>query len=112
MPNRPVLSDQSSVRTRAFRRRVWGPPFLYGLFAAIAVGVVFFAIRGEWIEAAEEVGKAVLLWGGFKIGREASRGYDLRALCAEAAEHLRTLPAQSDVKDGLMAQRLEEASRG
>lgn len=34
----------------------------------------------------------------------------LRELCAKAARHLRTLPVQSDYKDGLMAAELEEAS--
>lgn len=36
----------------------------------------------------------------------------LRQLCAEAAQHLRTLPIQSDYKDGEMAAKLEEAARG
>lgn len=36
----------------------------------------------------------------------------LRALCGEAAHHLRTLPEGSEVKDCQMAARLEEATRG
>jgi hypothetical protein len=31
----------------------------------------------------------------------------LRALCSKAAHHLRTIPIQSDYKDGLMAAELE-----
>lgn len=36
----------------------------------------------------------------------------LRALCAEAARHLRTLPHQTEGRDGRIAERLEAAAQG
>jgi hypothetical protein len=35
----------------------------------------------------------------------------LKALCAKAAHHLRTIPIQSDYKDGLMAAELEAEAK-